>query len=64
MCGKLKFIMAFVGGAVAGAGVALLFAPQKGEDLRAQIKEMLKKKGMCNCDARVEEIVEELNVKS
>ncbi len=63
MCGKLNFMLAFLGGAVAGAGVALLFAPQKGEDLRAQIKEMLKRKGMCNCEAKVEEIVEELNVK-
>ena len=63
MCGKFKVVLAFLGGAVAGAGMALLYAPQKGEDLRAKIKETLKKKGMCSCDARVDEIVEELNVK-
>ena len=64
MSRSLNFILMFAGGVVAGAGVALLFAPQKGEDLRAQIKEMLKKKGLCNCDSRVEEIVDELNKKS
>lgn len=63
MCGKFNFILAFLGGAVAGAGVALLFAPQKGEDLRAHIKEMLKRKGLCDCDTKVEEIIEELNIK-
>ena len=64
MSRRLNLILMFAGGVVAGAGVALLFAPQKGEDLRAQIKEMLKKKGLCNCDSRVEEIVDELNKKS
>ncbi len=64
MSRSLNLILMFAGGVVAGAGVALLFAPQKGEDLRAQIKEMLKKKGLCNCDSRVEEIVDELNKKS
>ena len=42
-------IAAFLGGAIAGAGAALLFAPEKGEDLRKQIHDLLKKYGICKC---------------
>ena len=37
---------AFVGGAIAGAAVALLLAPEKGEDMRMRIKDVLKKYGV------------------
>lgn len=65
MCCK-NILYAFIGGAVVGAGAALLFAPQKGEDLRAQIKDLCRKYGLCKCkkqeeiDAIVEEIAEEI----
>ena len=44
----------------------LLFAPEKGEDLRAQIKTLLKKYGVCKCtkeedlEMLVDEIAEEI----
>ena len=44
-------LYAFIGGALVGAGVAVLFAPQKGSDLRKKIKEALRKKGIL-CPAR------------
>ncbi len=45
----LNLLYAFLGGAIVGAGASLLFAPEKGEDLRGQIKHLLKKYGVCKC---------------
>lgn len=58
----LNLLYAFLGGAIVGAGAALLFAPEKGEDLREQIKSLLKKYGVCPCthQQQLEEIVEEI----
>ncbi|MDE6282378.1 MAG: YtxH domain-containing protein [Muribaculaceae bacterium] len=57
-----NIIAAFLGGAIVGAGAALLFAPEKGEDLRAQIKSLLKKYGVCKCSRteELEELVDEI----
>lgn len=43
---NLNILYAFIGGAVVGAGAAMLFAPEKGENLRRRIKDMLRKKGI------------------
>ncbi len=59
---NFSIVLAVVGGAIAGATVALLFAPQKGEDLRAQIKDVLKKKGLCCCDSQMDTILEKMTV--
>lgn len=60
MNGNFNALYAFLGGALLGAGVALLFAPEKGEDLRTHIKELLKRKGLCDCDSHIDEIVEQI----
>ena len=51
MNNTLGLISAFIGGAVVGAGAALLFAPEKGEDLRRGTR----------VDAPVEKLTRELD---
>lgn len=46
----MKAFNIFLSGAAAGAVVALLLAPERGEDLRFRIKTMLKKKGYLKPD--------------
>lgn len=57
----LTLISAFLGGAIVGCGAALLFAPEKGEDTRKKICELLKKKGIKISDAEVDALVAELS---
>lgn len=47
-------------GAVVGAGAALLFAPEKGEDVRNRIAELLRKKGILCSDNEIDALVEQL----
>lgn len=44
-----------------GCAAAILFAPEKGEDLRARIKELLKKKGIDFSDDEVEQLVRQIS---
>lgn len=59
MNNTLGLISSFLGGAIVGAGVALLLAPEKGEDLRNRIAEILRKKGLCLCDCEVDSLIEQ-----
>lgn len=56
----LTLISAFVGGAIVGCGAALLFAPEKGEDVREKICKILKRKGIKISDSEVDALVAEL----
>lgn len=56
----LTLISAFVGGAIVGCGAALLFAPEKGSDVRTRICELIKRKGIKISDQEVDALVAEL----
>lgn len=53
-------IYAFLGGAVVGIGAALLFAPEKGEDVREKLCGILRRKGIRISDEEVDKLVAEL----
>ena len=57
---KLGLLYAFLGGAIVGAGAAVLFAPEKGEDLRRRIKDVLRKKGILCTENEIDALVEQL----
>ena len=51
---------AFIGGAVAGAALGLLFALEKGEDQRAKIKAALEKRGVKLDKESFDKLVDEI----
>ncbi len=56
----LNFIVAFISGTALGLAAGVLFAPQKGQELRARIAEALRKRGIHLNKADMSELVEEI----
>ena len=56
----IGLISAFLGGAIVGCAVAVLFAPEKGSDLRTKIKHILNSKGITFTDDEVEALISQI----
>ena len=56
----LDFLVAFIGGAAVGAACGLLFAPEKGSDLREKIAEALRKRGIRLSSKEMSNLVDEI----
>lgn len=56
----LNVLAAFLGGAAIGATLGILFAPEKGEDTRQKIAEILRKKGIRLNRNEMENLVDEI----
>lgn len=56
----LNVFAAFLAGAIVGTAVGLLFAPEKGEDTRTKIAEILRKKGIHLSKADMENLIDEI----
>lgn len=60
MSSKLYPLYAFLGGAIVGAGAALLFAPEKGSETRSNIANFIRRKCPLLKNDKVEEVVDEI----
>jgi gas vesicle protein len=56
----LTVLAAFLSGAVIGTAVGLLFAPEKGEDTRTKIAEILRKKGINLSKIEMDNLIDEI----
>ena len=55
----LNIVAAFLGGVALGAAAGILFAPEKGEETRRKIAEILRQKGIRLNRAEMEDLVDQ-----
>ncbi|MCF0182509.1 MAG: YtxH domain-containing protein [Muribaculaceae bacterium] len=57
----LGIILSVLGGAVAGAAIGLLFAPEKGKDTREKIAQLLREKGVQLKGKKMDELIDQIS---
>lgn len=57
---NLSVLAAFLGGAAVGAALGILFAPEKGEDTRNKIIEILRQKGIKLNRREMDDLVDQI----
>lgn len=60
MKNPVGLLAAFLGGAVIGGTLGLLFAPESGEETRKKIAEALEKRGIKLSKSEMEDLVDEI----
>lgn len=56
----LNFLLAFIGGAAVGAAAGILLAPERGDETRARIAEIIRKRGIKLSGKELENLVDDI----